>query len=1028
MSEKLLKALMQLFAIIADIDDLSNKSRIVVEHFLKQRLSQDQVEAYLEHYDEYLEIHHKVSKKKEGKRKKTSLNSVKVLKICTQINAELEQRQKIFVLLRLIEYIFSEKEATEQELEFVDTVSDVFNIPSEELKDIKSFVTCGEGTAEDVENLLIINSASELTGRKLNKHISHESLSGSLMILSVESVGMYALKFFGDDELLLNGQIIDPERVYILTQGSSIRSSKVSPIYYSDIISRFLSDKSESKIVFTADEITYRFKGGKIGLHDLGFSEESGKLIGIMGASGSGKSTLLNILNGNYVPYSGAVTVNGHDIHHDQDEVSGMIGYISQDDLLIEELTVYQNLFLNAKLCFDGMSDEGIHERVEDTLSSLGLLEIKDIQVGNPMNKKISGGQRKRLNCGLELIREPAVLFVDEPTSGLSSRDSENIMDLLKELALKGKLIFVVIHQPSSEIFKMFDKLMIMDTGGYPIYYGNPLDAIVYFKTEVQAINQSESECARCGNVNPEQIFNIIEAKVVDEYGNLTDLRKTAPKEWNDIYKAKFNEELNFEKPELPEVEFKTPNFFNQLKVFVTRDVLSKITNTQYLMINLLEAPLLGFILSYFLRYVMIGEQDAKEYIFYENDNLIVYMFMAVIVALFLGLTVSAEEIFKDQKIRKRESFLHLSKGSYLLSKIAIMFVLSAIQMFTFIIIGNSILGIDGMLWDYWLILFSTACFANMLGLNISSTFNSAVTIYIIIPFLIIPQILFSGVLVKFEKLNPVITSQSIVPPIGDIMASRWSFEALAVNQFINNEYEKLFYTYDQQMSDANFKKNYWVPEIKAKVGKLKEHLRDDSRYEKEDIEGDLFTIRNEVGEENRVQELRENELLVFDDVESFTIEGLNEELLDDFSTYLATINKAYVRQWNYNSDEKDRIIRQHQQTEEDKAAFTEFRNNYENESLSDLVTNKNDFGQITEYDGKLIQRADPVFHIPGGLRSHFYAPKKKLFGRYYSTMQVNVIILWLMSIGLAITLYFDALKGLLNVFSNITLFKKKES
>ena len=85
---------MQLFAIIADVDDLNNKSRIVVEHFLKQRLSQDQVDAYLKHYDEYLEVHHKVSAKKEGKRKKTSLNSVKVLKICTQINGELEQRQK----------------------------------------------------------------------------------------------------------------------------------------------------------------------------------------------------------------------------------------------------------------------------------------------------------------------------------------------------------------------------------------------------------------------------------------------------------------------------------------------------------------------------------------------------------------------------------------------------------------------------------------------------------------------------------------------------------------------------------------------------------------------------------------------------------------------------------------------------------------------------------------------------------------------------------------------------------------------
>ena len=114
----------------------------------------------------------------------------------------------------------------------------------------------------------------------------------------------------------------------------------------------------------------------------------------------------------------------------------------------------------------------------------------------------------------------------------------------------------------------------------------------------------------------------------------------------------------------------------------------------------------------------MIGEQEAQEYIFYENDNLIVYMFMAVIVALFLGLTVSAEEIFKDQKIRKRESFLHLSKASYLLSKVIIMFVLSAIQMFTFILIGNTILGIDGMLWDYWLILFTTACFAKYVGIE----------------------------------------------------------------------------------------------------------------------------------------------------------------------------------------------------------------------------------------------------------------------------------------------------------------------
>ena len=143
-------------------------------------------------------------------------------------------------------------------------------------------------------------------------------------------------------------------------------------------------------------------------------------------------------------------------------------------------------------------------------LMSIGLYEIKDLKVGSPLNKKISGGQRKRLNIALELIREPSVLFVDEPTSGLSSRDSENIMDLLNELSLKGKLVFVVIHQPSSEIFKMFDNLMILDTGGFQIYYGNPVDSVIYFKEAIKHEGANESECQSCGNVNPELIFNII--------------------------------------------------------------------------------------------------------------------------------------------------------------------------------------------------------------------------------------------------------------------------------------------------------------------------------------------------------------------------------------------------------------------------------------------------------------------------------------------------------------------------------------
>jgi amino acid transporter len=167
---------------------------------------------------------------------------------------------------------------------------------------------------------------------------------------------------------------------------------------------------------------------------------------------------------------------------------------------------------------------------------------------------------------------------------------------------------------------------------------------------------------------------------------------------------------------------------------------------------------------------------------------------MSVVVALFIGLTVSAEEIIRDRKIRKRESFLNLSKGSYLWSKIIIMFYLIGYyKHLLFVIVGNLIMGVQGMLTDYWMVLFTASCFANMLGLNISSAFNSAVTIYILIPFLIIPQLLLAGVVVKFDKLNPTLAKQGGVPLAGEIMASRWAFEALAVNQFKANKYQKTF-------------------------------------------------------------------------------------------------------------------------------------------------------------------------------------------------------------------------------------------
>jgi ABC-type multidrug transport system ATPase subunit len=1070
MSERILKALMQLFAIIAKVDGVTSASRGIVESFLKQQLSLELVDQYLTLFDEFLEAHHQVAKRKDGSAKRTSLNSVKVLRICTQINEELTQKQKVVVLIRLVEFIHSSYEISEQELEFVQTVSETFNIEQGEFGRVRDFVEKDIKGMPDISEFLVIDGDASQKYEHAH-HIYSETMgNGRVVVVYIPSVGMYACRYFGGAELNLNGQAMILNKVYILTPGSSLRSSKVQPVYYSDIISAFLSSKTGSRITFNANNLEFAFKGGKLGLRGVNIQEESGKMIGIMGGSGAGKSTLLNVLNSNETPTKGEVLINGINIHTQKDKIEGVIGMVSQDDLLIEELTVFQNLFYNAKLCFGNMSDAEITKIVDELLADLGLYEPRNLKVGSPLDKKISGGQRKRLNIALELIREPSVLFVDEPTSGLSSRDSENIMDLLKELALKGKLVFVVIHQPSSDIFKMFDKLLILDRGGFPIYNGNPVDAVVYFKKMVNHVNSDESECPACGNVNPEQIFNIIESKVVDEYGNLTRSRKISPAEWNNFYKEYIEAKQEHVAPttDNPESTFNIPNKIKQFFVFVTRDVRSKLTNTQYMMINMLEAPVLAFILAYLIKFYNTDVSNKVGYIFRENENMPAYLFMSVVVALFIGLTVSAEEIIRDRKILKRESFLNLSKSSYLMSKISIMFLLSAIQTFTFVLVGNYVLEIKGMWFDYWLVLFTTSCFANMLGLNISSAFNSAVTIYILIPFLIIPQLLLSGVIVKFEKLNPAITSQQTVPVAGEMMASRWAFEALAVNQFENNDYEKQFYAYDEMVSVADFRRNYWIPHLRGKIDKCETNSKifvpGDSTLSKMsavaaknyrdsitvEMKADVSLLKSEIDNDlQRIKELSRRKKInaiasgLMNQMESLdkkisVIDPMKftKEQADLMRDYLNLVNTIYMKVFNSNNDARDAEIRRMTEdknpavAEAKKAKFNKLKDDYLNESLADLVKNTNEFNKIIEQNGVLIQRADPVFLEPyqsNHGNSHFFAPRKKIFGHYFDTFKVNLCVLWGMSLLMAITLYFDLLRKLIDGLGNLfSMFSKK--
>ncbi|RAV98095.1 ATP-binding cassette domain-containing protein [Pseudochryseolinea flava] len=1011
MSERLLKAILRLFAAVASEDEISHHERDQIRVFLEDHLSKSAVESYLAYFDDFSQSLPTI---KGGIEEETKL----VHTLCQEVTGELTQKQKIIILLDLMNIVQADGTISQHEETLVNAVAVSFKITNETVAAIKVFVLGKSQQTLDHDHILLVDTATAGPGKA--RHIKRKELNGFIAILFVEQSELYFIKYLGGSDLYLNGIPVKSGKINVLAVGSLLRWDKDEPIYYGDILNQFKKFGEFPRLSFEARDITFKFKNGRLGLREVNLAEESGNLIALMGASGAGKSTLLHVLNGSEKPSAGSVLINGIDIHREPAKVEGVIGFVPQDDLLIEDLTVYENLYFAAKLCFNNKPEKEIDELVMKVLEDLGLEETKDLKVGSPLRKTISGGQRKRLNIGLELLREPAVLFCDEPTSGLSSRDSENIIDLLKELSLKGKLVFAVIHQPSSDIFKMFDKLLILDTGGYKIYYGNPVDAVVYFKKSIDLVNSDEGECHECGNVNPEQIFNIIEAKVINEYGHFTNERKITAEQWNSIYKQNYKPFSVDTSQEVPHSTLDIPTRFKQAHLFSMRDIRAKIHNKQYLIINLLEAPVLAFILAMIVRYYNVDDTLKLGYVYGKNLNIPAYLFMSVIVALFMGLTVSAEEIIRDRKILKREAFLHLSRSSYILSKISILFILSAIQTLTFVIVGNTLLEIKGMYIEHWLILFTTSCFANLLGLNISSAFNSAVTIYILIPLLIIPQLILSGVVVKFDKLNPAIGNTATVPLVGDLMASRWAFEAAMVTQYKDNDYERMFYKYDKAMANADYQKVYFLPEIQTRLQYCLNNFKSTDPAVKDKVENNFTLIRSELAEETDV---RKKKFHRFDDL---TLAKFDSSVFNDTYDYIERVKEYYANRYNLADKAKDKAIVALTDTPEKEAAFTAFRESYHNDAIRDLVKNTTETHRIIEKDGKLVQKIYPIYKDPDpdhaiDFNAQFYMPAKHFLGRNVDTFFFNMGVIWSMTLALALTLYFDVLRRIVDGIGNLS-------
>jgi hypothetical protein len=490
-------------------------------------------------------------------------------------------------------------------------------------------------------------------------------------------------------------------------------------------------------------------------------------------------------------------------------------------------------------------------------------------------------------------------------------------------------------------------------------------------------------------------IFNIIDSNVIDEYGNYTNKRKTKPEEWYQHF-----ETLN----PIPQVEtastappknLNIPAWFKQFLIYTVRDVRAKISNTQYIIMNLLEAPLLAVILCLLIRY--IADPTSRIYIFRENENIPPYIFMAAIVALFIGLIVSAEEIFKDAKILKREAFLNLSRSSYLCSKILILFTISAIQMAMFVWIGNSILGVKEMYFKFWLALFSIAASANMLGLILSATFNSVATIYIFIPLMMIPQMILGGAMFTFDKLNKDFTNIDKVPAVAEIMPSRYIYEGLVVDQYKHNRFKRRIFDVEMAESKCDFKQVYYIPELKDIIAKL-------DKSNAKSYKNDLELLRNEfTKEQKRVPKVK------IDFINTITVDKFDDEIKRMSIQYLDELLNYYRAEFNKANKKKDEWLTQNLERNADR--FNKIKDDYFNEMVSRYVRKELDKNKILRQRNHLVQVVDPIYQIPEpdhklAFRTHFFAPSKHFAGKTFETLWFNITIVWILTIFMYIILY----------------------
>ncbi|MFN5417599.1 MAG: FHA domain-containing protein, partial [Flavobacteriia bacterium] len=546
--------------------------------------------------------------------------------------------------------------------------------------------------------------------------IDHSSISREHASIEKKSNNVYILK----DLNSLNGTFLNGAKI-----SSTVKIGNDDTIFigrYKLSLTGETSDLS-NEVAIRIEGISKVFSNGKTGLHKCSFEIPSKTLMAVMGPSGCGKSTLLKALNGDSPPTTGRVYIGGLDLSQQYDYLKTLIGYVPQDDIVHRELTVEQSLYYAAKLRLQNTSKEFVFEKVEKALNDLNIKEIRKNLVG-----EISGGQRKRVSIAVEILTDPLILFLDEPTSPLDPQTIEEFLGILRNLAKNGTTVIMVTHKP--EDLNYMDSVIFMAEGGHLVYKDNAKKYLGYFNVD----------------------------DTVKVYSTLV---KEKAKIWVDKFRRE--QAPLIEKPKVNIKSSKSPvNYFSQYYWLTIRYFNIKFNDRKNTALLIGQAPIIALLIC----------------LIFKEVNLAV-PFLIAVSAVWFGTNNAAREIVGEIPIYKRERMFNQGVFPYILSKITVLASFAAVQCFIFIFIISLFFKSHDPNWTnpmtsfFWMLILSIA--ASLMGLLLSAIVTNTEKVMTIVPLALIPQIMLAGVVAKIEN--------KFVEILSYFSLSRWGTEGFAIKQ-----------------------------------------------------------------------------------------------------------------------------------------------------------------------------------------------------------------------------------------------------